>query len=115
VWVRADPATQIRLKSPGFAIRLNLRRGTVDADGGPLYIVMGNRVAHDTPADTDESPAAKWTEVEAVIEIPSGADKMAPDLFAWGIMGTLFVDDFSIEKVDASTAVTPLWQKPPSS
>ncbi len=114
-WVRADPAVQVRLNTPGFAIRLNLRRGTANADGGPLYIVNGNRVAHDTPPDSDGPLAVQWTEVEAVVEIPSGVDEMAPDLFAWAIMGTIFVDDLSIEKVDASTAVTPMWQKPPSS
>ena len=49
-----------------------------------------------------------WTQIKAVIEIPSGVDSILPALFSWWTKGALYADDFSIEKVDASTPVTPL-------
>ncbi|MEJ0001558.1 MAG: hypothetical protein WDO13_21945 [Verrucomicrobiota bacterium] len=51
-----------------------------------------------------------WTQVQAVIEIPAGVDAVGPSLFDWWTKGAIFVDDFSITKVDASAPVTPLVQ-----
>jgi hypothetical protein len=115
VWIRADPDAQVRLKTPGFVIRLFLRQGNADAEGGHMFIGPGNRVARNTPAD----PVAKtlpttWTQIEAVVKIPPGVDAIGPALFSWWTKGAIYADDFSIEKVDPATAVTPLWQ-PPSS
>jgi hypothetical protein len=113
VWVRIDPAAQVRPKAPGFAIRLNLRQGDSDAPGGHLFIVPGNRVSRDIPADPGADLTKDWTHVEAVVEIPGGVDAIGPSLFSWWTSGTLYADDFTIEKVDAATAVTPLGQKTP--
>ena len=116
VWVRADPAALVREKTPGFVIRLYLGQGNSDAAGGHLFIGPGNRVSRNIPADpVAETLPTTWTRIDAVVEIPAGVDMMGPGLFSWWTRGTLFADDFSIEKVDASTAVTPLWQKEASS
>ncbi len=113
VWVRAAPGAQARKDQAGFAVRLFLRQGNGDAEGGHLFIGLGNRVVRTAPPDP-ASPKlpTKWTQVKAVIEIPPGVDGMGPSLFSWWTKGALFADDFTIEKVDPSTPVTPLWQRP---
>ncbi|MCE0496841.1 MAG: heparinase II/III family protein [Methylacidiphilales bacterium] len=111
VWVRADPAAQVSPKTPGFVIRLFLGQGNADAEGGHFFIGPGNRVARNTPADPVSAAfPTTWTQIQAVVEIPPGVDSMGPGLFAWRTKGAIYADDFSIEKVDASTAVTPLVQ-----
>jgi hypothetical protein len=115
VWIRADPAAQIRPQAPGFVIRLYLGQGNVDAEGGHMFIGPGNLVSRNTPADpVSATLPTTWTQIEAVVEIPKGVDKIGPGLFSWWTKGAIFADDFSIQKVDASTAVTSLWQKTPS-
>ncbi|MDD5350077.1 MAG: heparinase II/III family protein, partial [Chthoniobacteraceae bacterium] len=114
VWVRADPAAHVRSKAAGFAVRLHLSSGAAEAAGGHLFIGIGNRVSRDTPPDPASALPTVWTQIKAVIEIPSGVDSVGPSLFSWWTKGAIFADDFSIEKVDASTPVTPLWQKTPS-
>lgn len=105
-WVRADPAALVRAKSPGFVIRLNLREGGADATGGPFYIEPGNVVSRDKPTDSFTALPKEWTKVEAVIEIPNGVDTVFPALFSWWVAGSIFVDDFSFEKVDTSSSST---------
>jgi len=113
VWVRADPAAHVLLKTPGFAIRLYLRQGNGDAEGGHLFIGLGNRVSRNTPPDAvSKTFPTTWTQISAVVEIPPGVDAMGPGLFCWRTKGAIYADDFSIEKVDASTALTPIWQPP---
>ncbi len=107
-WIRADAAAQVRPKAPGFIIRLNLRQGTGEAAGGHLFIGPGNVVSRENPADSSAGLPKDWTLVEAVVEIPPGVDSVLPSIFSWWVNGTLFVDDFSIQKVDPSTPVTPL-------
>jgi hypothetical protein len=113
VWIKADPAAEARPKTPGFVIRLYLRQGTGDAAGGHLFIGYGNTVSRNTPAVPESTtlPTA-WTQIEAVIEIPPGVDSVGPALFSWWTKGAIYVDDFSLDKVDDSTAVTPVWQSP---
>lgn len=113
-WVHTDTAAHLRSKAPGFVIRLNLRQGNKDAAGGHLYIETGNVVAHgDAPPESTSDLPKTWTKVEAVVEIPAGVDTVFPSVFSWWVKGTLFVDDFSIQKVDPSTAVTPLTEPTP--
>jgi hypothetical protein len=116
VWYKAGPDAHVRLKAPGFAVRLFLAQNRTDAAGGHLFIAPGDRVTRNTPADpvAEELPTA-WTQMQAVIEIPPGVDAVGPSLFSWWSKGTIYADDFSIEKVDASVPVTPLWQKPADS
>jgi hypothetical protein len=109
-WVRLDPAAHVRVKAPGFAIRLNLSLGNQDTAGGHLLIEPGNLVARNIAAEAVTDLPKKWTKVEAVVEVPAGVDTIRPTLFAWWIKGSLFVDDFSITKVDATTPVTPMTQ-----
>jgi hypothetical protein len=117
VWIKADAAATIRPSSPGitttgFVVRLYLGQAGSDAAGGHLFIAPGNRVTRDNPADpVAPTLPTTWTKIEAVVEIPSGVDKMGPGLFSWWTKGAIFADDFAIEKVDASTPVTPFWTK----
>jgi len=117
VWYKGDPDATIRpvtagISTAGFVIRLYLRQGNADAQGGHFFIGPGNRVARISPADpTSTTLPTSWTQIEAVVEIPPGVDEIGPALFSWWTQGTIYADDFSIEKVDASTPVTPLWQK----
>lgn len=76
VWIKAGPDAHVRLKAPGFAVRLFLAQNNTDAAGGHLFIAPGNRVTRNTPADpvADELPTA-WTQIEAVIEIPPGVGR----------------------------------------
>jgi len=113
VWIKADPTAQARPKTPGFVIRLYLRQGTADAAGGHLFISYGNAVSRNTPVVPESTTLpTTWTQIEAVIEIPPGVDSVGPALFSWWTQGAIYADDFSLDKVDASTAVTPLWQSP---
>ena len=113
-WVRADPAAQVRPKvvgSPqaaGFAVRLYLRQGNADAPGGHLFIALGNQVSRGAPTGSVTDLPKEWTKVEAVVEIPTGVDAVLPSFFAWWVKGPLFVDDFSVVKVDASTPLSPM-------
>ena len=114
-WVRADAAAELHAKAPGFVIRLNLRQGDADAAGEHLYIELGNVVSRDTPAESKAQLPKEWTKVEAVVEIPAGVDELMSLRSSrereW--KGTLFVDDFSVEKVETSTPATPLSQTGP--
>lgn len=112
VWYRAASAADVRPKAQGFVIRLHLSQGGAEAAGGHLFIAPGNRVTREAPADpTSDHLPSVWTQLEAVVEIPQGVDSMGPGIFSWWTKGTLYADDFSVEKVDASTPATPFWQK----
>ncbi len=113
-WVRADSAAEIRPNSPGFVIRVMLHPASADAAPAFLFIGPGNRVKLGNPANPTWKHLTEWTQIEAVIEIPPGVDAIAPSLFDWWAKGALFADDFSIEKVDASTPATALVQPPPA-
>jgi hypothetical protein len=119
VWFKADPDAVIRPATPGistagFVIRLYLRQGEAEAQGGHFFIGPGNRVARNSPADpVSATLPTTWTHLEAVVEIPPGVDAISPALFSWWTQGTIYADDFSMEKVDSSTPVTPLWTKSP--
>ena len=113
VWVRADPAAHVRLKAPGFVVRLFLRQGNGDAEGGHWFLGTGNRAARNMPADlAGKTLPTSWTHLEAVVEIPPGVDAISPGLFCWWTKGAIYADDFSIEKADPAMAVTPIWQPP---
>ena len=111
VWIRADTAAQVRPDAPGFVVRLSLRQGGADAPGGHLFVAPGDKVSRETPPTSSTPLPTTWTQIKAVVEIPPGVDAIIPALFSWWTKGTINVDDFTIEKVDASTPVTPVWQK----
>ncbi len=61
-------------------------------------------VSRNTPPDpVSKTFPTNWTQISAVVEIPPGVDAMGPGLFCWRTKGAIYADDFSIEKVDAST------------
>jgi hypothetical protein len=115
VWIKGDGGTDFKPKTPGFAVRLHMTLGKAEAVGQHLFITPGNRVTQGiSPAPGDPATQhipTEWTQIEAVVEIPQGVDGMGPSLFDWWGKGTIYADDFSVEKVDASTPATPFWQK----
>jgi hypothetical protein len=113
VWVRAGADAAVLPKTPGFVIRLFLRAGGTDAPGGHMFIAPGGIVTRNTPASGDSKLPTDWTQMQAVVEIPAGVDSVGPGLFTWWTKGSVFADDFSIEKVDASTPLTPVTENGP--
>ena len=114
VWVRGNSASEAQPKTPGFAVRLYLRNGDADAAGGHIFISLGNHVERGVGpfAPPTATIPTDWTQIEAVVQIPDGVDEMGPAFFCWWTKGDVYMDDFSIQKVDASTPVTPLAQMP---
>ncbi|MCE0499653.1 MAG: heparinase II/III family protein [Methylacidiphilales bacterium] len=109
-WVRGGTDLQFQPRTAGVLIRLSLTQNKENSPGGPLFLALNGEV---TRKDTPNTPApipTKWTQMEAVVEIPADADSMSPFFFCWNAMGSLYVDDVSIEKVDASVPLTPLTQ-----
>ena len=110
VWVRADAQAQAKPGTPGLLIRLTMSQNKVDSPSGHFYIGLNNQVTRQdppVPAVGSTLPTV-WAKIEAVVEIPPDADEMSPGLFTWYAKGTIFADDFSVEKVDASTPVNPI-------
>jgi len=72
-----------------------------------IFINLDGTVATGVFPPMDMKPLpTDWTHLEAVIEVPQGMDSMGATLFVWKAKGSLYVDDFTFEKVDSSTALT---------
>jgi hypothetical protein len=107
VWLRGGPDLQLQSGTAGILIRLSFYQKKRNSSAGPLFLALNNELTREGP-DTDPSPIPKqWTRVEAVVDAPADADNVGPVLFFWYAKGSLYVDDFTIEKVDASVPVTP--------
>lgn len=118
-WVKAGADYQAQPGSPGVVLRLNFLQKSADgsslgASPAGLYFAYLNSTASVTTTPpmaplkvTAPAPTA-WTHIEVVVEVPAGVDVIAPVLFFWKAKGSLNIDDFSLEKVDASIPVTPL-------
>jgi len=110
VWIRADATAVVEPRNPGVLLRLGLGLHKADSLGGHLYIGLNGEVTRRDapPVLAQVTLPTAWTKIEAVVELPPDADSMGPILFVQGFKGNLFVDDFSVEKVDASTPTTPI-------
>ncbi|MCE0497565.1 MAG: hypothetical protein LV481_06435 [Methylacidiphilales bacterium] len=115
VWVKAGADFQMQPDSPGVVIRVNLTTGSPPVPAAiPFIFIYLNSTASQagatdySPLPTPSSAPAEWTHIEAVVKVPAGVDSMVPTLFFWKAKGSLYVDDFSFQKVDPTTPATPL-------
>jgi hypothetical protein len=114
IWVRAAADALAQPGTPGVVIRLTLRTGSADAPGGHLFVQLDNVVTQGlTPLSRDAPLPTDWTEMTGVVEIPPGADHCDPGIYLWLAKGSVYFDDYSIEKVDPSVAPTPVTAPPP--
>ncbi|MCE0497171.1 MAG: hypothetical protein LV481_04405 [Methylacidiphilales bacterium] len=111
-WVRGGVDLRVQPNTAGILIRLTLLQNKQEAPGGDFYLALnGNMTRKDIPTNLAAVPA-QWTRMEAVVETPADADTMRPCLFFWRAMGSLYIDDFTVEKVDASVPLTSLIPSP---
>jgi hypothetical protein len=114
VWVKAGADFQAQPGSTGVVLRLNPEAGSpvVAVPDGFIFAYANSTISMAAPPGFAPLPVAapdltSWTHLEAVIKIPAGVDHYVPALFFWRAKGSLYVDDFSFEKVDAGTSLTP--------
>ncbi len=112
-WIRSTEDTSTKA-SPAFFVRIPLLQ---DWKKLPKVLFIGLNGASamretsgslDIPEIAAELPT-KWTKVESVFEIPKNLDANQmgrPEFYARGVMGTIYLDDISLEKVAASTALS---------
>jgi hypothetical protein len=114
VWVKAGADFQAQPGSPGVVLRLNPEAGSPVAPvpNGFIFAYANATISMAAPPGFAPLPVAapdltSWTHLEAVVKIPDGVDHYVPALFFWRAKGSLYVDDFSFQKVDAGTSLTP--------
>jgi hypothetical protein len=110
VWVKPAPDFQAQPGTPGVVLRMNPTSGFPPvAAASMIFVNLDNTVSTGIAPPMAMKPlSSDWTHLEAVIEIPAGIDSMGPVLFMWKAKGSLYVDDFTFDKVDASTPLTPV-------
>ncbi len=117
-WVKAAKSAQFQSKS-GVNVRIML----ADEQGKNLPFVPavfiglnGHPSIHsvDKPAASanmgDDVPTV-WTKVESVFEVPTGEGAVrisSPTFFVTGASGSVFLDDFILERAGAGTPLSPL-------
>jgi hypothetical protein len=107
VWVKAGSDFQAQPGTPGVVLRLNLFQNNGPSPSGLILIYLNNTVSQGVFPAAVTTPLSKdWTHIEAVVEVPAAVDGMSPVLFSWKGKGSLNVDDFTLEKVDATTPVS---------
>jgi hypothetical protein len=114
VWVKAGADFQAQPGSPGVVLRLNPSAGSpaVALSTGFIFVYANATISMAAPPGFGPLSVAapdltSWTHLEAVIKIRDGVDHYVPALFFWRAKGSLYVDDFSFQKVDAGTSLTP--------
>jgi hypothetical protein len=108
VWVRGGTDLQFQPGTAGILIRLTLAQNNKESPGGNLFLALNGELTREGPSTDPARIPTPWTQMEAVVEAPADADSMGPVLFFWYAKGSLYIDDFTIEKVDASVPLTPL-------
>ena len=113
VWVKAGADFQMEPGSPGVLIRLNGTSGTPSMPGTTsfTFIYLDSTVSQAEPPNSSPLPVrviapTEWTHIEAVVKVPDGVDHLSPTLFFWKAKGSLYVDDFSLQKVDSATPLS---------
>lgn len=117
-WIRADANAAAQKSGPGIVIRLVLKNGKKDVKDSPaIFIGINGNASLEAMKRTLKFPGLtapmpqEWTKIEAVVEIPKiegGLDSMDFSIFGQFIQGTFYVDDISVEKVEADTPLTPM-------
>ena len=107
VWLRGN--AEFAPNTPGFLIRVRLLSQATPANGGSidlLHIGLDGKVIRNAVPSTGPAIPVQWTEVSSVVEIPAGAAKIDVGIFLWNATGSIYLDDFSLEQVDASTPLS---------
>jgi hypothetical protein len=104
LWVKAGADFQMQAASPGLVMRVN-ETGSSSKTAAFTFIYLNNTVSQaGPPVYSPESVVLgvpiDWTHIEAVIKVPAGIDRLVPTLSYWKAKGSLYVDDFSLQKVD---------------
>ena len=92
----------------GPLVRITFRESAPSTVETSMYIDTGGRVCvgvSPTLPRPDALPKV-WQKLEAVIEVPARSATAKPALFAWGTLGTVDYDDFSMERVSPSTSLS---------
>lgn len=113
VWVKAGADFQMQPGSPGVVMRLNQTSSASPAAAVFTFIYLNNTVSQAgaptyAPEPVTASAPTEWTHIEAVVKVSAGVDHLVPTLFFWKAKGSLYVDDFSFQKVDPATPLSPL-------
>lgn len=109
VWVKAGPDFQMQPGTPGVVMRVTLMTGNPPQPFGDgcLFIYLNNTISQgNAPVQVTGTVSGEWRHIEAVVEVPAGADSLAPVLFFWKAKGALYVDDFELQKVDPTTPLS---------
>ena len=107
-WIRGNAVTAPN--ATGFAARLSVSPVVPGLNGKGMDLVYigfdGVRMHSVSAPVTATTIPTQWTHVSGVIEIPAGADKMTLGLFVIQAKGDVYLDDVSVEKVDAKTPLS---------
>lgn len=112
-WVRFDQDAQILDKGKVHAY---LRATMLDSSGqdvdgnffGHFHIGLSGDVAGNVKVDllrVSELPT-EWRQIEGLIQIPPGVSKLNLTIFINGVIGKVYWDDVSIEKVPDETPLS---------
>lgn len=108
-WVKAGADFKAEPGTPGVVLRATLFEFPgKDHPGGHLFVgAQGVAIGNPAPL-ADPAPPREWTKLEAVVEIPAGANHLVFFVFVWRASGTLSVDDVSLVRVPRSETLTPV-------
>jgi hypothetical protein len=114
VWVKAGPGYAAQPGTPGVALRLNPASGFPPVAAPFLIFINLDGTVNQGIAPNPKAPAltGDWTHLEAVVEIPSGIDSAGVQFFMWKAKGSVYVDDFTFDKVDNSVPASPTTPAP---
>ncbi len=117
VWVKPGSDFQMQPGSPGLVMRLNLSQNNAPSPSGLIFIYLNDTVfpintSPNAPLAITAPLSADWTHIEAVVEIPASVDSIQPVLYFWKAKGSLYVDDFTLQKVDAATPLSAMAASP---
>jgi hypothetical protein len=111
-WVRFSDSVPTQPGAPAAYIRAGLFASPTEDNPDPkghMHIGLDGTMARNTEVGklaVSKLPVS-WQKIEGVIEIPQGVTLLGVSLFVHGFAGSVYWDDVSVEKVPASTAVSP--------
>jgi hypothetical protein len=120
-WIRAAQGAQTK-GNPAFIVRIFLLDEQKQQLPGNLALFVGLN-GHTTVQSPEtkldfsmfhDPLPTKWTKVESVFEIPAstGATRLnSPEFFALYTMGSVFLDDVSLERVEKTVPLSPSDEK----
>jgi len=109
VWVKPGADYQAQPGTPGVVLRLNPASGFPPTPAPSIFINLDGSVSSGiAPIMAMKPLPADWTHLGAVIQVPQGIDSIGPVVFMWKAKGSLYVDDFTFEKVDDATPLSPV-------